>query len=422
MPPRKSNSPEGRPKLAKGKTRTLNRLALAGTDRGCGGGSEASSKLLRYVENRQGAMIETIRHLVELESPSHEKPALDRLGERLAQSFQKLGGKTQFHSGINSGNHLQVDFSGSSLHRHGEPLLLLGHFDTVWELGTLATMPFQIAEERLWGPGVYDMKTGIAQMIFAIEAIDACGYGVPRPITVLLVSDEEVGSESSRQITESVARKCGAVLVLEPSFGLQGALKTSRKGVGTYYLTVKGKAAHAGLDFEMGANAIVEMSRQLIAISEFTDAKRGVSLSPGIVQGGTRSNVIPAEASAEIDVRVTTMRDVPYLQRKFKSLKPFNPRCELQITGGVNRPPLERAKEVVSLLAKAQQIGRELGMDLGEAAVGGGSDGNFTAAIGIPTLDGLGAVGEGAHARHESVLIAALAPRTALLARLIQEI
>ena len=384
--------------------------------------AEASQRLLRYLESRRPAMIETIRHLVELESPSHEKQALDRLAERLAASFEKLGGETHFHPVAHTGNHLEVAFRAATSHAQKEPLLLLGHFDTVWELGTLATMPFRVAEERLWGPGVYDMKTGIAHMIFAIEALDACGYPLPRRLSVLLVSDEEVGSDSSRELTESLARKCGATLVLEPSSGLRGALKTSRKGVGTYYLTVQGKAAHAGLDFEKGANAILEMSRQLVAIAGFTDLKRGVTLSPGVVQGGTRSNVVPAEASAEIDVRVCTMRDVPSLQKKFSRLKPFNPRCELRIAGGVNRPPLERSREVVKLFARAQEIGRELGMDLGEAAVGGGSDGNFTAGIGVPTLDGLGAVGEGAHASHESVLISELAPRTALLARLIQEV
>jgi len=422
MPPPKPNSPERAPTVAKRNQETSKRLPPADSDIDAGANFEASNRLRRYLDTRQAGMIETIRHLVELESPSHEKDALDRLGERLAASFQRLGGKTRLHSAASSGHHLQVDFRVASAPQQRPPLLLLGHFDTVWELGTLATMPFRIAEERLWGPGVYDMKTGIAQMIFAIEALEACGYGMPRPLTVLLVSDEEVGSESSRQLTESLAAKCGAVLVLEPSFGLQGALKTSRKGVGKYYLTVKGKAAHAGLDFQKGANAIVEMSHQLIAIAALTDVRRGISLSPGVVQGGTRSNVIPAEASAEIDVRVSSMRDVPYLGKKFSSLKPLNRRCELQVSGGVNRPPLERSKDVVRLFTKAQQIGRELDMDLGESAVGGGSDGNFTAAIGIPTLDGLGAVGEGAHALHESVLISQLAPRTALLARLIQEI
>ncbi len=364
-------------------------------------------------------MIQSIRHMVEMESPSHHKKSVDLLGERLADAFREIGGEVQFHRGGKFGAHLQVDFASDS---RRTPVLLLGHFDTVWDLGTLSTMPFREADGRLWGPGVLDMKSGIAQMIFAIEALRRLHGKLTRPVTVLLVTDEEVGSESSRPITESIAKKCAAVLVVEPSFGLQGALKTARKGVGDYTLKVKGRAAHAGLDFEKGASAILELSRQLVEIAKFTDLKKGITVNAGVIRGGTRTNVIADEAEAEFDLRIAAADQAKTMDRKFHALQPFDPRCQLEVTGGINRPPLERTDKVVGLFRAAQKIAAEIGWHLDEASVGGGSDGNFTAGLGIPTLDGLGAVGEGAHARNESVLISELVRRTALLARLIEEV
>jgi glutamate carboxypeptidase len=266
------------------------------------------------------------------------------------------------------------------------------------------------------------MKTGIAQMLFAIEALQAVRGGLSRPISVLLVTDEEVGSESSRAITERIAKECAAVFVLEPSFGLQGALKTARKGVGDYTVRVQGKASHAGLDFEKGASAILELSRQLLAIEKFTDLDQGITVNPGVIRGGTRNNVIAADASADVDMRITKLAQANAVDKKFRALKPFDKRCKLSIEGGVNRPPLERTEGVAKLFAKAKQLGIELGLKLKEASVGGGSDGNFTGALGIPTLDGLGVPGEGAHATNESVLVDQIVPRTALLARLIEEV
>jgi glutamate carboxypeptidase len=248
------------------------------------------------------------------------------------------------------------------------------------------------------------------------------GDTLPRPITVLLVSDEEVGSDSSRHITENLAKKSAAVLVLEPSYGLRGAVKTARKGVGEYVLKVTGKAAHSGLDFEKGESAILELAHQVVRISKFTDLKRGLTLNVGLVQGGTRVNVVPAEASVTLDVRIAHMKDAAGIGRKLSSLRPFNRRCQLTVTGGINRPPLERSAGVVALYRKASQIAKQLGWKLDEAAVGGGSDGNLTAALGIPTLDGLGGVGEGAHAAHESILISEISRRTALLAAMIESI
>jgi glutamate carboxypeptidase len=372
---------------------------------------------LRYFEERKEAIVQTIRQLVEVESPSDNKPAVDALGSLLAGRFEKLGGHSKFHKVPNSGDHLQVDFAGK---RGGKPVLLLGHLDTVYPMGTLATMPCRVADGRLWGPGCFDMKAGIAFMLHAIEALRSANADeLPRPVTILLVSDEEVGSDSSRKITENLAGKSEAVLVLEPSYGPKGAVKTARKGVGEYLLKVTGKAAHSGLDFEKGESAIVELAKQIIEISKLIDLKRGLTLNVGTVQGGTRSNVIPAEASAVLDVRIARMKDAAGIDRKLRSLKPFNRKCKLEISGGINRPPMERTPMVAALYKTASDIAKTLGWNLTEAAVGGGSDGNFTAGLGIPTLDGLGAVGDGAHAIHESILISELPRRTALLAGLI---
>jgi len=375
---------------------------------------------LRYFEERREPIIQTIRQLVEIESPTDSKEAVDRLGSLLAGRFEGLGGHAKFHRTQGFGDHLQVDFPGK---KNAKPVMLLGHLDTVYPLGTLSTMPFRQADGRLWGPGCFDMKAGIAFMLHAIEALRSWHEDqMPRAVTVLLVSDEEVSSDTSRRITESLAQKSAAVLVLEPSHGPKGAVKTARKGVGEYVLKVTGKAAHSGLDFEKGQSAIVELSRQILEISKLVDLKKGITLNVGTVQGGTRSNVIPAEASAVLDVRVPRAKDVAGIDRKLRSLKPFNRQCKLDIKGGVNRPPMERTPGVASLYEKAFAIAKQLGWKLEEAAVGGGSDGNFTAGLGIPTLDGLGAVGEGAHATHESILISELPRRAALIAELIENV
>jgi glutamate carboxypeptidase len=375
---------------------------------------------LQHFEQRQDRIIETIRQLVELESPSDNKTAVDRLGSMLAGRFEGLGGHAKLHRAANFGDHLQVDFSGK---RGGKPLLLLGHLDTVYPLGTLRSMPYRVAEGRLWGPGSFDMKSGIAFLLHAIEALRSWyGDELPRPVTVLLVTDEEVGSETSRPITESLAKRCAAVLVLEPSFGPKGAVKTGRKGVGGYRLQVTGTAAHSGLDFEKGQSAILELAKQIVAISKMTDLRQGITLNVGTVQGGSRSNVIPAEASALLDARASRTKDLTALDRKLRALKPFNRKCKLKITGGIERPPMERSPGVMALFKKASAIAKQLGWNLEEASVGGGSDGNFTAALGLPTLDGLGGVGEGAHATHESIVISELPRRTALVAELIAAI
>lgn len=374
---------------------------------------------LAYFEERRELLVNTIRQMVEIESPTDNKQAVDRLGRWLATKFDALGGHSKFHRAVEFGDHLQVDFPGRS---RRPPVFLLGHLDTVYPLGTLAGMPCRVEDGRLWGPGTLDMKSGIAFMLLAIDALRDQGGTLPRPVTVLLVSDEEVGSNSSRRITEEVAKRSAAVLVLEPSYGLKGALKTARKGVGEYLLKVTGKAAHAGLDFMEGQSAILELARQIETVSKFTDLKRGLTVNVGLVQGGTRVNVVPAEATASIDVRIARAADGFGVDKKLRGLKAVNRKCKLELTGGIDRPPMERSAGVAALFKTAAGLAKELGWKLEEAAVGGGSDGNLTAALGIPTLDGLGGVGEGAHATHESVLISELPRRTALLAGLIESV
>lgn len=363
-------------------------------------------------------MVSALGELVVRESPTHDKAACDALCVHLAEQFEERGGRVKLHRQKTAGNHLQVDFAGP---RGRKPILLLGHYDTVYDLGTLATMPWRESKGRLYGPGVFDMKAGIVQMMFALTALKQVTGGLSRPLTVLLVSDEEEGSDSSRALTEKLASRSEAVLVCEPS-GPGGALKTARKGVGNFAIRVNGVAAHAGLHFDKGHNAILELARQVQAVSALTDLTRGITLNVGVIRGGTRTNVVPAEAAAEVDLRIARKSDGPMMERKVRALKAVDRHCKLTIDGGINRPPLERTKDVARLFALAQQIAQALGFNVDEIAVGGGSDGNFTAGMGIPTLDGVGAVGEGAHAMHESIVAAEMPRRAALLAGLIEAI
>ena len=376
------------------------------------------NEVLRWLTARQSEMVASVREMVLRESPTQDKQACDELCSYLAAEFECLGGRVRIHRQRSAGNHLQVIFPGG---KGRKPVLLLGHLDTVYDVGTLQAMPWREEKGRLYGPGVFDMKSGIAQMMFALWAAREVRGGLPRPVTVLLVSDEEGGSESSRALTEKIARQSAAVLVCEPA-GPGGALKTARKGVGSFLMKITGQAAHAGLDFEKGQSAILELAHQIQAISRLTDLKRGVTLNVGVVRGGTRTNVIAAEAVAEVDLRIAKKADGAVMERKIRGLRPANPKCRIEIDGGINRPPMERTKQVVALYELARKIARELGFSLTEIAVGGGSDGNFTGGIGIPTLDGLGAVGEGAHAPHESIIAAELPRRAALLAGLIEAI
>ena len=382
----------------------------------------AAAGRLRYLEQRQRQMVETIRELVEIESPSDNKQAVDRIAAILSTKFEALGGRTQLHHSNDFGDSLQIDFASRPGSPHQKPVLLLGHYDTVYPLGTLAGMPCKIEDGRLRGPGVLDMKSGIALMLHAIEALKDWHGVLPRPVTVFLVSDEEVGSYSSRKITEALAKDSAGVLVLEPAAGLRGAVKTARKGVGEYTLRAKGVAAHAGLDPGKGHSAIVELARQIAVLARLTKLRQGLSVNPGVIEGGTRTNVIAAEATLGIDVRIKSAKQAAGIDHKLRSLKPFDKHCKIEMTGGINRLPMERTTGVAALYKKAAEIAREVGWKLEEAAVGGGSDGNFTAGMGIPTLDGMGGVGEGAHAVHEFIVISELPRRAFLLAGMMESV
>ncbi len=372
---------------------------------------------LRYVTEKQAETIANLKAMVECESPTDSPADVNRFVDLLVERTRDIAKAKTFKADA-CGKHLRLDFALAPRKKSGQ-ILALGHSDTVWPLGTLKTMPFRQSGGRLWGPGVLDMKSGLAFFVMAIRTLRDLDVPVARKIVLLVVSDEETGSRTSRALTEAEAKQSDCVLVLEPGTGLTGKLKTARKGIANYAVEITGKAAHAGVDFENGASAILETARQIERISAWTDLQRGITVNPGVVNGGTRTNVVAAQARVEFDVRAVRLRDSLSLDRKFRALKPYDKRCTLHVEGGLNRPPMERTKAIARLFAKAQKIGNGLDLQLEESATGGGSDGNFTAALGVPTLDGLGGVGEGAHASNENILVNRIADRTALLAGLL---
>jgi glutamate carboxypeptidase len=372
--------------------------------------------LRRWANSKQDEIISFIQEMVECESPSDSPQDVNRFVDLLVTRTSDVA-RAEVFGAEGLGHHLRLtfDFGGKT---EGQ-ILGLGHSDTVWPLGTLRTMPFRNASGRLWGPGVLDMKSGLAFFIYAVRALRETGVTPKNSVVLLIVSDEEVGSRTSRRLTEAEAKQSDYVLVLEPGTGLTGKVKTSRKGVGNYTIRVSGKAVHAGVDFAAGASAIVEAAKQVQKIASFTDLRRGTTVNPGLISGGTRTNVVAAQAQIGVDVRVVRVRDAELLDRKFHSLRPVDRRCTLEVQGGLNRPPMERTKNIERLFGSAKKIARKVGLKIEQSTTGGGSDGNFTAALGIPTLDGLGGVGEGAHATNESILIDRIADRTALLAALL---
>ncbi len=371
--------------------------------------------LLDHLNQSRGAMIDAIEGLVTHESPSRDKPALDAIAAKIAGRFGALGASVRRLNGHSGGDHLHARIGAEG---EAFPALILGHYDTVWPVGTLARMPFRVEGGRASGPGIYDMKSSLVIAEFALRALRDLGLSPCRPVEVLFTSDEEIGSPTSRGLIEDVARRCAYALVPEPPLP-GGGLKTARKGVGRFTLDVAGRAAHAGIEPEKGVSAVVELAHQILKIEGLADPGRGTTLNVGRVEGGTTPNVVPASASAVIDVRAATACEAARVEAALKGLSAVLPGASLTIKGGFNRPPMERTAEIGALFARAREVGRTIGLELAEGATGGGSDGNFTAALGVPTLDGLGVPGDGAHADHEHILIDALAPRAALLAALL---
>jgi glutamate carboxypeptidase len=360
----------------------------------------------------QHEIVETLGELVRLESPSRDKPALDALAKLLADRLLQLGASVGIVPNANGGDHVLGRFLHDGKLR---PALVLGHFDTVWPRGTLQRMPFRIDEDgRAFGPGVFDMKASLAIILSVIEQLRKDWRLAPRPIWVLFTSDEEIGSPTSRGFIEQLATECAYALVLEPALA-DGGLKTSRKGVGRFRLEVEGRAAHAGVAPQDGRSAILELARQVLKLQTMQNLAAGTTINVGVIEGGTTPNVVPARASAEIDVRVTSMAEESRIVSAFRSLSSDMAGTQLNMTGSFNRPPMERTPASMALFQQAQQIGRGLGLELSEGSSGGGSDGNFTAALGVPTLDGLGARGGGAHADDEHVIVASLPERAGLL-------
>ena len=374
-------------------------------------------EMLRWLREREGEMVQLLRIFVECESPSHDKKAVDRFGELVAEEWAKREGELRAIAQHERGDHVRVEIPGRVRSRKGQ-LLMLGHLDTVYPIGTLMKMPFHISRGRAFGPGVFDMKAGIVQALFAVDALRAAGAKTEKRVVFLWDSDEEIGSLTSRKLIEQEARRSDAVLVLEPSLGPRGDLKTERKGVGTAELMVRGRAAHAGIDPAAGVNAVHELALQIERLMKMNEPSRGITVQATVVSGGTTSNVVPAEARAQVDVRCSRLADVERVNRRLRTLRPVLKGANIEVSGGINRPPLERTPGVQKLFRHAQTLARELGFGLAETSTGGGSDGNFTAALGVPTLDGLGAVGDGAHSLKEHVVIRAMPERAALLAGL----
>ena len=375
------------------------------------------AKLAQFLRPRISEMLAELRDLVECESSSLEKEPADRCCTLLAAKFRSRGARVERLPQKHRGDHLRVTWQPGRGRMAGQ-LMVLGHYDTVYATGTLGKMPFRVRSGKAYGPGAFDMKGGLVQALFALEALQSLRSAQNKRIVFIWNSDEEIGSDSSRKLIENEARRSDAVFVLEPSLGPRGLLKTARKGVGEAELIVHGRASHAGLASNEGINAVHEIARQISRIESWNDLHRGISVNADIIEGGTRTNVIAERARAVIDLRALRLSDMRSVEKRLHSLRPFHRGARLEVRGGFNRAPLER-KVTGALFARAKSLAAQMGLTLGEATAGGGSDGNLTGALGVPTLDGLGAVGEGAHSSREHLVIRAMPQRASLLAALL---
>jgi glutamate carboxypeptidase len=377
--------------------------------------SVTSRELLEWTSARAADMAALLADVVGIESPSTDAGGVARVAERLAPELAALGLAPELIPVTGAGPILRARGHGSG----ASPVMLLGHLDTVWPMGTVDRRPVRIEDGVLTGPGCYDMKAGLVVALFALRALAARG---PLPaVTVFLTPLEEVDCDPYRALMETEMRAARAVLCFEPAWP-GGAVKTSRKGSGSFVLRTRGRASHAGADLARGANAILELARQCLRVSELTDAPAGVSANVGVIRGGMRSNVVPDLAEAEIDVRFPTLAQGRVLEAAIRALKPIDASVGLEVEGGLHYPPLERSPAVAALYADARAVAAEMGMRLEETGTGGASEASFASALGIPTLDGLGGDGDGAHSEDEHVILASLPGRAALVAGLINRL
>jgi glutamate carboxypeptidase len=378
---------------------------------------------LAFFESQREEMLEFTRWLVEQESMSREAEATARIAENLGEKLALIGATVELVSDPRFGSTLLARFDcAERTQRTGEKqLLVVGHLDTVWPIGTLAARPFKVEDERAFGPGIFDMKAGVMLATFAMRAIKELNRATRRPVTLLMTCDEETGSVFSRGVIEDEARSAYAALVLEPPIP-GGTIKTARKGVGEFELIIHGRPAHAGNDLRAGVSAITELAHQVLAINKLNDFERGMTVNVGVASGGVLSNVVAAEARASVDMRFRNIEDGERITEAMLNLRPVIDGARIEVRGGINRPPLVRTNETGKLFEHAQRLASEIGLDLKEGSVGGGSDGNFIAAHDVPVLDGLGVDGAGAHAEHEHIIIGDIPRRAALLTRLIETI
>jgi len=381
--------------------------------------SNLPAALLRILTPRLPKMLTALRTFVLAESPSLEKAPADRCCAIVAAAWRKRGARVERLPQKHRGDHLRITWQPQKSRTAGQ-LLVLGHYDTVYATGTLAKMPFRISAGKVYGPGTFDMKAGIVQALFALDALQQSQAALRKRIVFLWTSDEEIGSDSSRKLIEAEARRSDAVFVLEPSLGPLGLVKTARKGVGEAEIIVHGRASHAGLAPQEGVNAVHELAQQITQLQKWNDLRRGISVNADIIEGGTRVNVIAERARAVIDLRALRLSDMRQLEKRLHTLKPLTRGARLEIRGGFNRAPMER-RVSAALFSRAKSLAGQMGLSIGECMAGGGSDGNLTAALGVPTLDGLGAVGDGAHSAHEHVIARTMPQRAALLAAILAE-
>ena len=379
---------------------------------------EMMLELQRVLRREERDIVGLLERFVRCESPSHNKTAVDRLGRIVAGEWRRRGANVRVLRQKVRGDHVRAEIWMGTGRAPGQ-ILVIGHLDTVYPMGTLAMMPFRVSGGRACGPGTFDMKAGLAIALGAMDGLRATKLRPRKRLVFFWNSDEEIGSETSRREIEREARRSDAVLVLEPALGRDGRLKTARKGVGTAEIIVSGRSSHAGADPGAGVNAVHELALQIARLAKMNNPRRGITVQATVVEGGTVSNVVPAHARAEMDIRYSHLADAPRIDRRLHGLKPILPGAKIELRGGINRPPLERTSGVLKLFGQAQSLMHEIGVKIDETATGGGSDGNFTAALGVPTLDGLGAVGSGAHSPGENVVIRSLPQRAALLAGLL---